>query len=103
MSCINWAGIVPWHDKWHRAMTNQQTVPVPFPIGGWHWHSDAKNGLITWEEKEIEVSNRRAGYDICLSAPGFLGRDTKPIETAIHTSGIFRYFYAPGHSNRFAY
>jgi hypothetical protein len=20
----------------------------------------------TWEEKEIEVSNRRAGYDICL-------------------------------------
>jgi hypothetical protein len=27
-------------------MTNQQTVPVPFPIGGWHWHSDAKNGLI---------------------------------------------------------
>ena len=23
----------------------------------------------TWEEKEIEVSNRRAGYDICLSAP----------------------------------
>jgi len=23
----------------------------------------------TWEEKQIEVSNRRAGYDICLSAP----------------------------------
>ena len=23
----------------------------------------------TWEEKEIEVSNCRAGYDICLSAP----------------------------------
>ena len=42
ISCINRARIVPWHDKWHRGMTNQQTVPVPFPIGGWHWHSDAK-------------------------------------------------------------
>jgi hypothetical protein len=42
MSCINCARIVPWHDRWHREMTNQQTVPVPFPIGGWHWHSDAK-------------------------------------------------------------
>jgi hypothetical protein len=43
MSCINCGRIVPWHDRWHREMTNQQTVPVPFPIGGWHWHSDAKN------------------------------------------------------------
>ena len=25
-----------------------------------------------WEEKEIEVSNRRAGYDIYLSAPKFV-------------------------------
>jgi hypothetical protein len=45
MSCINCARIVPWHEEWHREMTKQQTVPVPFPIGGWHWHSDAKNGL----------------------------------------------------------
>ena len=34
MSCINCARIVPWHDRWHREMTNQQTVPVAFPIGG---------------------------------------------------------------------
>jgi hypothetical protein len=45
MSCINYARIVPWHDKWHGEMTNHSTVPVPFPIGGWHWHSDAKDGL----------------------------------------------------------
>jgi hypothetical protein len=41
----NCAGIVPWHNQWHREMTNQQIVPVPFPLGGWHWYSDTKNGL----------------------------------------------------------
>jgi hypothetical protein len=34
MSRINCARIVPWHEQWHREMTNQRTVPVPFPIGG---------------------------------------------------------------------
>jgi len=60
MSCINCARIVPWHDQWHREMTNQQTVPVPFPIGGWHWHSDAKNGLINCYKLRVKMSERDA-------------------------------------------